>query len=270
VYRFLGPGDEVLYIGKSKQIRDRVRSHFRAGNDTRKHERLYRNTHDISTETTAGDFSARMRELYEIKNRQPLLNKQSRKKKQLVVARKQVDSDGFFYPQLQRVSNVNNRTGNRIIGVFRSYKHATSTIENLAREYQLCRRKLQISTAGDSDRSCFYYQLGQCRGACVGEETRDAYNDRFGEAFADYAVTSWPYDGSVVITDTREGRSDRFTVNRWCLQSAHTVVGSQAEPFFADQSMLREFYYDVYKLLAQALTKPSKSGVEINSQTENE
>jgi len=267
VYRFWGPDGELLYVGKSTQIRNRVRSHFNPSNKTYKHDRLYSETHDITTRLTAGDLSASLLELYEIKNRQPLLNKRSRKKKQLVVAKQDADDEGFLFPQLKRVTSVSNSEDRKILGVFRSYKQATEIIETLAREYKLCRRKLQISMAGSSDRSCFYYQLGQCQGACVGEEPKSAYNKRFRQAFADYAVQSWPFAGSVVVADTMDTRRDMFVVNKWCLKEAKTVRDGTEKPFFADTTLLDRFYYDVYKTLSTALLNPDKTDVAIETNT---
>jgi DNA polymerase-3 subunit epsilon len=267
VYRFWGPDGELLYVGKSTQIRNRVRSHFNPSNKTYKHDRLFAETHDITAKLTAGDLSASLLELYEIKNRQPLLNKRSRKKKQLVVAKQDADNDGFLFPQLKRVTSVNNSEDRKILGVFRSKKQATEIIETLAREYKLCRRKLQISTAGNHERSCFYYQLGQCQGACVGREKKREHNKRFRQAFSTYAVRSWPFDGSVTVVDTTDTRRDVFVVSKWCLEEAKTIRGGTKKPFFADATLLDRFYYDVYKTLSTALLNPDKADVEIKTTT---
>jgi DNA polymerase-3 subunit epsilon len=265
VYRFWGPDGELLYVGKSTQIRNRVRSHFNPSNKTYKHDRLYGETHDITTKLTAGDLSASLLELHEIKERQPLLNKRSRKKKQLVVAVQDADDSGFLFPKLQLVTSVSNSEDRKILGVFRSKKQATEIIETLARKYELCRRKLQISTAGNQNRSCFYYQLGQCRGACIGREKKREYNKRFRQALADYAVRSWPFAGSVVVADTTDTRRDIFVVNKWCLQEAKTVRDDTEKPFFASTVLLDRFYYDVYKTLSTALLNPDETDVKIET-----
>lgn len=254
VYCFHGVDDELLYVGKSVRIRERVRSHFRANNDSRKSERIFQETASITTYPTAGDLGASLLELQHIKDRQPLLNKQSRKKKQLVVLTK-ASQQGYLFPDIERVKTVDSESKDEILGVFKSKKQAKNTIENLAREYDLCRQRLQIATRLKQG-ACFHYQLGQCRGACIGEDKPQAYNQRFRRAFADYQVQSWPFSGPVLIEETNDGRTDEFVVNNWVIASATVCTSNQRRDFFRSVPNPATFNYDTYKQLARVLLRP--------------
>ena len=56
-YRFLGPDGEVLYVGKSKQIRSRLLTYLRAGRDEKAH-RIARDAIGIAWEYEASEFAA--------------------------------------------------------------------------------------------------------------------------------------------------------------------------------------------------------------------
>jgi DNA polymerase-3 subunit epsilon len=261
VYCLYGVDGELLYVGKSVRIRDRIQSHFRSENQGRKQEKLFQETARIEIERTAGNFSASLLELQHIKERQPLLNKQSRKKKQLVVL-KEKKEDGYLYPEIVRTKEIDTDAKDNILGVFKSKKQAKSVIENLAREYQLCRKRLRIGSKL-RDGPCFYYQLGQCRGACTGEDDPDSYNQRFREAFRDYAVRSWPFEGTVVISEDSADQTDRFIVNRWVIQAAHTYRNDKKHDFFRSVPRPATFNYDTYKTIARVLLNQNNNNKQV-------
>lgn len=255
VYFLYGINDELLYVGKSVHVRERIQSHFRANGrkESRKRKRLYEETAGIDIVQTAGGFGASLLELQHIKERQPILNKQSRKKKQLVTARLAVN-DGYFYPELQRENSVKPETDNELLGVFKSKKQAESVIEGLADEYGLCRKRLGISTRL-KDGPCFYYQLGECKGACVDEDSPQDYNQRFEQAFRDYKVVSWPYRSAVMIAESSDYQTDKFAISNWAITQAVTNENGHQREFFQTVPQPATFNYDTYKKLARVLLR---------------
>jgi DNA polymerase-3 subunit epsilon len=247
-----GVDAELLYVGKSVRLRERVRSHFRGTDESHKRKKLFEQTAGIETFRTAGDLGASLLELQHIKERQPLYNKQSRKKKQLVVAYQRSDGDGYLYPQIQRTKYINAASNEIVLGVFKSIRQAKNIIDNLAREFSLCRQRLQIGTKM-TDRPCFYYQLGRCRGACIGEDKPDDYNTRFRNAFADYKVRAWPFDGSVTIEESDSKRTDTFTIDNWVIIDARTRANGNQRSFFRSVEKPATFNYDTYKQIARKL-----------------
>jgi excinuclease ABC subunit C len=72
-YRMLGEGGEVLYVGKSKQVRTRLLSYFRA-KEGDKAGRIIREAHDVAWEYEPSEFAALLRELQLIKRHRPRFN----------------------------------------------------------------------------------------------------------------------------------------------------------------------------------------------------
>ena len=74
VYRMLGESGEVLYVGKSKRLRRRLLSYFRARGRRSKAARILRNAHAIEWEYLPTEFAALLRELRLIKQYRPRFN----------------------------------------------------------------------------------------------------------------------------------------------------------------------------------------------------
>jgi excinuclease ABC subunit C len=73
VYRMLGPGDDVLYVGKSIRVRSRLLSYFRADRGEKASE-IIRHTHRIDWEYAASEFAALVLEMRSIQKWRPPFN----------------------------------------------------------------------------------------------------------------------------------------------------------------------------------------------------
>lgn len=78
VYQFLGPGEEVLYVGTSKSLRSRVRTYFTAAENRRAIKEMIRIAHAVRPIVCATEFEARVRELRLIAEHTPRYNKRSK------------------------------------------------------------------------------------------------------------------------------------------------------------------------------------------------
>ncbi len=74
VYRMLGPSGVVLYVGKSKAVRSRLLSYFRAKGRRDKQAKILRHAHGIEWEYCPSEFGALLRELRLIKLHRPRFN----------------------------------------------------------------------------------------------------------------------------------------------------------------------------------------------------
>ncbi len=74
IYRMLAADGEVLYVGKSKQLRTRLLSYFRCAYPAEKGGRMLREAHAIDWEYTPNEFAALLRELRLIKRFRPRFN----------------------------------------------------------------------------------------------------------------------------------------------------------------------------------------------------
>jgi excinuclease ABC subunit C len=78
IYRMLGPDGEVLYVGKSKRLRTRLLSYFRARRGDKQH-RIAEAAHDLVWEYAPSEFAALLAELEQIKRFRPRMNVQYRR-----------------------------------------------------------------------------------------------------------------------------------------------------------------------------------------------
>ena len=80
VYTFVGASGQPLYVGKARNLRERVRGHFYADSRNANDARLVAEVHAIDVETTAGEFGALLLEMQRIKACVPLHNVALRKR----------------------------------------------------------------------------------------------------------------------------------------------------------------------------------------------
>ena len=76
VYKMLDRSGRIIYIGKSKSLRNRTRSYFTGGHKWVKIERMITLIHDIEYEVADTHLEARLRECRLIKDLQPIFNSQ--------------------------------------------------------------------------------------------------------------------------------------------------------------------------------------------------
>src|SRR5690606_17235806 len=79
VYRMVAENGEVLYVGKSKRVRTRLLSYFRAAFPEEKGARIVREAHRIEWEYTPSEFAALLHELRLIKRYRPRFNVQMKR-----------------------------------------------------------------------------------------------------------------------------------------------------------------------------------------------
>lgn len=246
VYLFYGPDEELLYVGKSKHVRSRARSHFRRTD--MQGRRITDDAHTVSAVKTSGELSALILEAALIKESQPLYNRALRKRKTLVVAQRSY-VDGFAHVRLVRANAE--EPGDDVLAVFRTTTQAKAKLRTLAKEYGLCHKLLGIE---DARAACFARQLGACDGACIGKLTSTEHNERIESAFATRKLRTWPYRGPVLITEAEsEDTGTVFLIDNWILAGSYRYESEAYSPLVKAQ---QAFDYDTYKILARYLMDP--------------
>lgn len=259
VYYFYGENGTLLYVGKSINIRQRVKDHFYV--DDPNALKFLQEIRDIDYEITAGEIGALIRESQAIKERMPVFNKQLRRTRRLVLAKEVLQENGYKTISLEEKSGINAEEVERIVGVYRSKKQAKEHVALLTAQHHLCDRFMGLeNTRG----ACFGYHLKRCRGACFGHEVPAEYNARFDIAFGEYRLKSWPYDGPVAIREYNPEyeMSEAHVLDKWC------YLGSAAgeEDLTDVHSKDRTFEYDTYKILSGYIHKNRAHVVPLGSQ----
>jgi len=242
VYLFYGTDDMLLYVGKSKTIRARVRSHFAARDERWLTKRIRR----IETRETAGELGSLLLESRLIKELRPMYNVRSRQPRRIIIARRVDNEQGYATVKLEAVDYLDLKPDAPILGIFKHKTQAKEFLDTISKTHRLCSKLLRLET---SRGCCFPYHLGLCDGACLGEEDPETYNARVDAAFEARRIIAWPFDGPVILEEISKDKKlhEVFVIDNWCL------IGAGKRNDRAGQSggspSPHRFDYDSYKLL---------------------
>lgn len=251
VYIFSAEDGEILYIGKSISIKNRVLSHFSSSMVSTTERKIFEQVTDVETHSTVGELGALLLESTLVKKLYPLYNRKLRKQKKLVglqsfsLPNKYESAEVVHYTDMSEVKN-------NLLGIFRSERQVKDLLYKLVKDYELCPKLLGLEK---SSGACFQYQLGHCRGACIGKEIFVAYNLRFNEAFRARRLKTWPYKGVIIFEDkdvTGEN-GEIFVVDNWRLIKAWRYAQSEKIEFIPSENY---FDYETYKILVGFLLNP--------------
>ncbi|MFQ5893542.1 MAG: excinuclease ABC subunit UvrC, partial [Nitrospinota bacterium] len=174
-YLFKGSKGEVLYVGKAKDLRSRVRSYFRAGADVRYQiPFLLARLSDMDVLVTDTEKEAVLLEDALIKQHKPLFNVTLKDDKTLVSLKLDTTHP---WPRLEvvRLPHGPPADGARYFGPYASAAETRSTLRELFKIFPI--RSCSDAVFRGRSRPCLYYDIKQCAGPCVeGTTTRDEYD----------------------------------------------------------------------------------------------
>jgi DNA polymerase-3 subunit epsilon len=251
VYMFDDEKGMPLYIGKSVNIRRRVLSHFTRDSEEYREFKIAQSVHAIRFESTGGELEALLREAHLIKTEQPLYNRRLRRVRMLTALRQQINSDGYITVATDQLTEVKPDQFDTILALYDKRGTAKTSLLTVIKTFDLCPKLCGVEKAKGA---CFSYQLGRCKGACIGKEPSESYNRRLLLAFEHKRIQSWPYDGPVVV---REMSSDAatnsgFIVDQWII-IGKICQEEDFEPVITQYEAI--FDYDAYKILRSFMTQ---------------
>lgn len=239
VYIFYGNSGVPLYVGKSKNIRERVFNHFSLSAGNPLEMKIYTQVESVEIIETAGELGALLKESEMIKRLMPLYNRMLRNKEKMLVARK-YEENGIFCISLEEADFIDPNSLEDIMGIYKNKRTAREALVNIAKEFNLCDRFLGLEK---TKTSCFNYKLERCLGICAGKEKPMKYNLRFIEAFLNSKIKPWPYKGPIIIKEVSESgeKEEQFLIHNWCV-----IQRKEGE---TEKLGDLEFDYDIYKIL---------------------
>lgn len=162
VYRMLGARDEVLYIGKAKNLRKRVQSYTRPAGLSTRIARMVAATTSMMFVTTHTEAEALLLESNLIKKLKPHYNILLRDDKSFpyILLR-----DDHEWPQIAKHRGAKKR-GGAYFGPFASVSAVNRTLNTLQRVFLL--RSCSDSVLQNRSRPCLLYQIKRCSAPCVG------------------------------------------------------------------------------------------------------
>lgn len=254
VYIFYGDKGMPLYVGKSINLKERIRSHFSQDYQQTREMKIAQQIKSIETITTAGELGALLKESTLVKKLQPLYNRKLRNSYDMLCLVKKQNAEGFNTIEVTNLNKINIQNINQVLGVFRSQKQIKDFLVKIAREHQLCHKLLGIEK---TTKACFAYHLGKCKGACLESEKPIFYNLRFEEAFSNFKIKAWPFSGPIVIKEGLVDEEEGFLIDQWC------ILGKVKENLDnLDTGKEYNFDYDTYKILVNAILKNHKINIK--------
>lgn len=245
VYIFYSNSELPLYIGKSQNIKSRVLSHFQPGSPSLKKLQPLSMVKDIKYFETSSDLGASILESKLIKDLNPLVNRQLRSVKKYFILTKTNTPDQYLSIKLKETENIPVSELENILGIFNSKKKAQKHLENIAKEYNLCSKLLNLE---DASGACFLHQIDVCFGACIKKEHFLKYNLRFLKAFSHRSIRQWPFPSPIVISETHPftNLSEKFIIHNWCLLGTLKTNETLEDTKFDFENL--NFDYDLYKI----------------------
>ncbi len=169
VYLMRDRKGRVVYVGKARNLRIRVRQYF-SGQDSRHFvPRLGKVLGDIETMVTSNDKEALLLENHLIKGHAPRFNVKLRDDKQYLVLR--LDSSKSW-PRLEVVRNIAHDKAH-YFGPYHSAGSARHTLRVVNRYFKL--RTCSDYALNHRKRACLQYQIDRCPAPCVYDVDPDAY-----------------------------------------------------------------------------------------------
>jgi excinuclease ABC subunit C len=178
VYLMKDHAGEVIYVGKAKNLRARVRQYFSEGtSDYRAFiAHLGEELADLETVIARSEKEALILERELIARHEPRYNVIWRDDKQYLCLR--VDTE-HEYPRIEVVRRMG-KDGARYFGPYHSATAARQTLRVLNRHFQL--RTCRDSVLYNRTRPCILYQMGRCPAPCVLEIDRAKYKESVDDA----------------------------------------------------------------------------------------
>ena len=162
VYYFVDKNGGVLYVGKAKDLKARVRTYFNGGDGRRKVGRLVEEVAEVKVKETESELHALILEAREIKRLLPRYNSVGREDKASWFIKLDTNEP---YPMPIRVTENAPEDGVVHLGPYRSAGVLDTCIEALGRIFPLKR------CPGDGE-ACFYGQMGRCA-PCAGMDEKE-------------------------------------------------------------------------------------------------
>jgi len=254
VYLFYGDNDALLYVGKSVNLRQRVRAHFASDLREYKEMRLSQQVRRICWHETVGELGALLLESRLVKECQPIHNRRLRRTSDLCTWQLVPVAPGDYRLKLLSGEAADFVCSEDLFGLFANRREATESLRNMAARHELCPIVLGLEKPAQPGRPCFAHQIKQCRGACVGKETVGVHNVRMMSALLKLKLSTWPYPGAIGIVERDELREveEVHVVNGWRhLGSARSEA--EIQEILLGQSGQGRFDRDTYKLLTAHL-----------------
>ncbi len=178
VYRMYDAKGDVLYVGKARNLKNRVSNYTRIGGHTNRIVAMIANTASMEFVTTRTEPEALLLEANLIKRLKPRYNVILRDDKSFPYILIAKDHEAA---QITKHRGARNRKGS-YYGPFASAGSVNATINSLQKAFLL--RSCSDSYYENRTRPCLLFQIKRCAAPCTGEISLEDYNELLSQAEA--------------------------------------------------------------------------------------
>lgn len=174
VYYFKDQKGKVIYVGKAKQLKKRVCTHFTGHSISMQRQNFLRSIHHIDFQTCGTELMAFILEAAEIKKLWPENNRAMKRFEQKYSLYHFEDQNGYI-----RLGIDKYRKNGTVLYSFNHLLEGHQLLKTMASEHLLCEKLCFIQK---QKMACTGHANGACLGACIGEESAEEYNYRVKQA----------------------------------------------------------------------------------------
>lgn len=168
IYYFRNKKNDIIYVGKAKDIKKRVLSHFYS--KAQKSLDMVRETAHIDFELSGSELIALLMEDAAIKQHFPLYNKASKRKPKGYSLFSYQDRNEVMHLAI----NTAKATPKPIITLY-SIRDIRLFLERICEQFNLCPKFCHLQEGVDT---CSHHAITNCKGVCSGDESVANYNER--------------------------------------------------------------------------------------------
>lgn len=169
IYYIYKENGDLIYLGKSNNIKKRLNQHFTS--TSRKSKKLQREAFTISYEETGSELIALLKECQEIKANKPVYNRALKKTVFPYSVYTEKNKEGYICLKILKTDGRKKE-----ILSFPGLTEAKNALFKITEKYNLCQKLNGLDTTAKPN--CFPYELNNCDGACIGKEPPAEYNAR--------------------------------------------------------------------------------------------
>ncbi len=181
IYYFLNQKKEIVYIGKAKNIKKRVHSHFSGNSNTGSKNYFVKNVFGLNYQEIENELLVDIIEATEIKKHWPRYNRSMKRVTLNYGLFKYEDRNGYLRFNIGRSGKFD-----KPLIVFKSQSEIKNFLKNIVYEFQLCPRLSGLQPIGTG--KCNYIEEFECEGACCGKENAYEYNNRVKKAIEERII----------------------------------------------------------------------------------
>ncbi|MDB9954505.1 exonuclease domain-containing protein [Flavobacteriaceae bacterium] len=159
---------EIVYIGKSKNIKSRINQHFTG--QTPKSKKIQLEVATVTYDETGSELVALLKESEEIKRNKPKFNRALRRTIFTHGLFSFRDAEGYINLKVEKIKG-----NQKPITTFSNHDSGKSFMTKIVEQNQLCQKLCGLYKTANS---CFGYDIKSCAGACISEEPAETYNKR--------------------------------------------------------------------------------------------